>query len=210
MTIETIQKMLAAAPNVEQWWSANKKSIKRTLTLSDLWVNICLMGGLLSVFSTVGFFMANFTVVKNPPIPIVSFAVSTAGAVGSLVLIVSGGWVMRRILQRKYKQASEQWGLDPFTNQKLSDEQRAGIVSELNELILDWAKTDDSMKMTTHQIENIQHLDLPTPWWRKLEKNIASAKEQLRRQLEIPPPSLEDVFVSTTHKDGTTSNVMRL
>lgn len=207
MSMKHVEKMIMEAPEVEKWWAINKKSIKRTWTLSNVVGNLWLNGSVLSVLAG-GVLeileMQKFTYAA----PVPSSSVIVPLSVFCCLMVVSG-WRKRRVLQRKYKHATEQWGLDPFNDQTLTNEQREEIVAQLNEVIADQQKVNGSINIDQH-IQNLQHLDLPDSWWHQLNQQIVSAKDDLSKKVEVAQPSLDDVIVSTTRKDGTTSHVMRL
>lgn len=51
MSMKHVEKMIMEAPEVEKWWAINKKSIKRTWTLSNVVGNLWLNGSVLSVLA---------------------------------------------------------------------------------------------------------------------------------------------------------------
>lgn len=206
--MENLEKMLANAPQVAQWWETHRKTIevylKRTVKRErriNTWM-VCLA----SVGSVA--YLPYIAGVFSPGL-INDFALTML----ELCVVIGlggffGAWGAATVIERRsqaslahhYKQADPCWRLVPSRErQEFSQDDRAKMVKELSDL-----------GVTPHHIVALRDLDLPNSWWHAINEEVGRAKQE-QKQTAQSAPTLEEVFVQVeNHAKIPTTHVLRL
>jgi len=212
MSVENLEKILASATDVAQWWETNKQTIETSKAVKDKWkkrsdtaMSWLMCGGLLSFFC--GFVLATSIGPKaHAFIYVLSVCalMSGLGGVGGGLGVWGGATILQwrhwAYLSQHYKEATNRWGLESQSgDQTFASQRRAKMLAQLNELGVD-----------PHYIVALRNLDLPNAWWHKMNEEICITQREKQEKAQLVP-TLEEVFVQIEQRTETAKNhVLRL
>lgn len=208
MSMKNLEKMLADAPDIAQWWKANKQTIETSMNVKGRWEERLFKWALWTVLGSCSSFLIAGALGLGPLSEFKHILVSVVNFFTLIGFIGVGfgacGLVAAQFrwtsLSKHYKEAANRWGLDPKSEAKdCSQNRRAKVVVELNELGVD-----------PHRIVALRTLDLPNAWWHALNEEIGHTHHKKQKKVE-PIPTLEEVFVQVEQRTEIAKNhVLRL